>query len=66
MTDFVLLFHSCFMPNGYAALASAVGPAVMCLLAVATVFIQAYQVKPQWKRYDDIYMGSYNTTGKKD
>ena len=52
------------MPNGYGALASAVGPAVLCLLAVALVFIQAYQVKPQWKRYDDIYMGSYNTTGK--
>ncbi|XP_038076858.1 adhesion G-protein coupled receptor V1-like isoform X2 [Patiria miniata] len=52
----------CFMPNGYAALASAVGPAILCLFGVATVFTNAYQVKPQWKRYDDIYMGSYNTT----
>ncbi|XP_022110249.1 G-protein coupled receptor 98-like isoform X2 [Acanthaster planci] len=52
----------CFMPNGYAALASVVGPAILCLFGVATFFIHAYQVKPQWKRYDDIYMGSYNTT----
>ena len=52
------------MPNGYAALASTVGPAILAVLAIVTVFIQAYQVKPQWKRYDDIYMGRYNTTGK--
>ncbi|XP_072038274.1 adhesion G-protein coupled receptor V1-like [Amphiura filiformis] len=52
----------CFMPNGYGALASAVGPALLAVFAIGTVFIQAYQVKPQWKRYDDIYMGRYNTT----
>ncbi|XP_071506649.1 adhesion G-protein coupled receptor V1-like [Diadema antillarum] len=52
----------CFMPNGYAALVAAMAPAALCLLGVLVVLIQAYQVKPQWKRYDDIYMGSYNTT----
>ncbi|XP_033109462.1 adhesion G-protein coupled receptor V1-like [Anneissia japonica] len=52
----------CFMPNVNAMLASAVGPVVICIMAVVTVFIQAYLVKPQWKRYDDLYMGSYNTT----
>ena len=50
------------MPNGYAALASTVGPALLTVLVIGTVFAQAYQVKPQWKRYDDIYMGRYNTT----
>ncbi|XP_030832667.1 adhesion G-protein coupled receptor V1 isoform X3 [Strongylocentrotus purpuratus] len=52
----------CFMPNGYAALATAMAPAALCMIGVFVVVIQAYQVKPQWKRYDDVYMGSYNTT----
>ncbi|XP_041464132.1 adhesion G-protein coupled receptor V1-like [Lytechinus variegatus] len=52
----------CFMPNGYAALATAMAPAALSLIGVFVVVIQAYQVKPQWKRYDDVYMGSYNTT----
>ncbi|XP_071965307.1 adhesion G-protein coupled receptor V1-like isoform X2 [Antedon mediterranea] len=52
----------CFMPSVNAMLASVVGPVVLCIMAVMTVFIQAYLVKPQWKRYDDVYMGSYNTT----
>lgn len=59
----VTLFHRCFIPNGYAALASVVGPALLSLVAVLVIFMQAFQVKPQWKRYDDIYMGRYNTTG---
>lgn len=53
------------MPNGYAALATAMAPAALCMIGVFVVVIQAYQVKPQWKRYDDVYMGSYNTTGKR-
>ncbi|PIK34165.1 putative G-protein coupled receptor [Apostichopus japonicus] len=52
----------CFIPNGYAALASVAGPAILSLVAVVIIFMQAFQVKPQWKRYDDIYMGRYNTT----
>lgn len=56
--------YRCFIPNGYAALASVAGPAILSLVAVVIIFMQAFQVKPQWKRYDDIYMGRYNTTGE--
>ena len=34
------------------------------MLAVCAVVIQAYQVTPQWKYYDDIYRGRYNIKGK--
>ncbi|XP_070543508.1 adhesion G-protein coupled receptor V1-like isoform X2 [Ptychodera flava] len=52
----------CFIPNAYAALAGVLGPVVLLLFFVAIVFVQAYQVTPQWKQYDDVYAGRYNTT----
>ncbi|XP_048584248.1 adhesion G-protein coupled receptor V1 isoform X2 [Nematostella vectensis] len=50
----------CFIPNAYAALASAVAPVLLFLMGVAVVFTQAYQVTMQWRYYDDIYRGHYN------
>ncbi|XP_066273052.1 adhesion G-protein coupled receptor V1-like isoform X1 [Branchiostoma lanceolatum] len=50
----------CLIPNGYAALAGVVGPALLCLVVVIGVCFQAYQVTQQWKMYDDIYRGRYN------
>ncbi|KAM9393782.1 adhesion G-protein coupled receptor V1 [Pholidichthys leucotaenia] len=52
----------CFIPNIYAALCTAVLVPLICLVAVAVVFIYAYQVNDQWKAYDDIYRGRTNST----
>nr|XP_006812422.1 PREDICTED: G protein coupled receptor 98-like protein isoform X1 [Saccoglossus kowalevskii] len=51
----------CFIPNAYASLAGVIAPTFMFLFFVAVVFMQAYQVTPQWKQYDDVYVGRYNT-----
>lgn len=61
----VLLFSSCFIPNIYAALCTAVLVPLICLVAVMVVFIHAYQVTEQWRAYDDIYRGRINSTGNK-
>nr|XP_001918372.2 G-protein coupled receptor 98 [Equus caballus] len=50
----------CFIPNIYAALFTAALVPLMCLVVVFVVFIHAYQVKPQWKAYDDIFRGRTN------
>uniref|UniRef100_F7FXQ0 Adhesion G-protein coupled receptor V1 n=1 Tax=Monodelphis domestica TaxID=13616 RepID=F7FXQ0_MONDO len=50
----------CFIPNVYAALFTAALIPLMCLVVVFVVFIHAYQVKPQWKAYDDIFRGRTN------
>uniref|UniRef100_A0A8C0C9F3 Adhesion G-protein coupled receptor V1 n=1 Tax=Balaenoptera musculus TaxID=9771 RepID=A0A8C0C9F3_BALMU len=50
----------CFIPNIYAALFSAALVPLMCLVVVLVVFIHAYQVKPQWKAYDDVFRGRTN------
>jgi hypothetical protein len=35
----------------------------MCLVVVFVVFIHAYQLKPQWKGYDDVFRGRTNAAG---
>ncbi|XP_042546906.1 adhesion G-protein coupled receptor V1 [Dipodomys spectabilis] len=50
----------CFIPNTYAALFTAALVPLMCLVVVFVVFIHAYQLKPQWKAYDDIFRGRTN------
>ncbi|XP_076995276.1 adhesion G-protein coupled receptor V1 [Tamandua tetradactyla] len=50
----------CFIPNIYAALFTAALIPLMCLVVVFVVFIHAYQVKPQWKAYDDVFRGRTN------
>uniref|UniRef100_A0A8C0PTH9 Adhesion G protein-coupled receptor V1 n=1 Tax=Canis lupus familiaris TaxID=9615 RepID=A0A8C0PTH9_CANLF len=50
----------CFIPNIYAALFTAALVPSMCLVVVFVVFIHAYQVKPQWKAYDDVFRGRTN------
>ncbi|XP_054994600.1 adhesion G-protein coupled receptor V1 [Sorex araneus] len=50
----------CFIPNVYAALFTAALVPLMCLVVVFVVFIHAYQVKPQWKAYDDVFRGRTN------
>ncbi|XP_036868013.2 adhesion G-protein coupled receptor V1 [Manis javanica] len=52
----------CFIPNIYAALFTAALVPLMCLVVVFVVFIHAYQVKPQWKAYDDVFRGRTNAT----
>ncbi|XP_048187347.1 adhesion G-protein coupled receptor V1 [Perognathus longimembris pacificus] len=52
----------CFIPNIYAALFTAALVPLMCLVVVFVVFIHAYQLKPQWKAYDDIFRGRTNAT----
>uniref|UniRef100_A0A8C3XBP1 Adhesion G-protein coupled receptor V1 n=1 Tax=Catagonus wagneri TaxID=51154 RepID=A0A8C3XBP1_9CETA len=50
----------CFIPNIYAALFAAALVPLMCLVVVFVVFIHAYQVKPQWQAYDDVFRGRTN------
>ncbi|XP_054434571.1 adhesion G-protein coupled receptor V1 [Pteronotus mesoamericanus] len=50
----------CFIPNIYAALFTAALVPLTCLVVVFVVFIHAYQVKPQWKAYDDVFRGRTN------
>ncbi|KAM5328541.1 adhesion G-protein coupled receptor V1 [Glossophaga mutica] len=50
----------CFIPNIYAALFTAALVPLMCLVVVFVVFVHAYQVKPQWKAYDDVFRGRTN------
>ncbi|XP_073933195.1 adhesion G-protein coupled receptor V1 isoform X3 [Castor canadensis] len=50
----------CFIPNTYAALFTAALIPLMCLVVVFVVFIHAYQLKPQWKAYDDVFRGRTN------
>ncbi|XP_019318342.2 adhesion G-protein coupled receptor V1 isoform X4 [Panthera pardus] len=50
----------CFIPNIYAALFTGALVPLTCLVVVFVVFIHAYQVKPQWKAYDDIFRGRTN------
>ncbi|XP_014662998.1 PREDICTED: G-protein coupled receptor 98-like isoform X2 [Priapulus caudatus] len=50
----------CFIMNVYSALASVIAPWLLLLVYVVAVFVQAYQVLPQWHSYDDIYRGRYN------
>ncbi|XP_036063369.1 adhesion G-protein coupled receptor V1 [Onychomys torridus] len=52
----------CFIPNIYAALFMAALVPLMCLVVVFVVFIHAYQLKPQWKGYDDVFRGRTNAT----
>ncbi|XP_004678196.1 PREDICTED: G-protein coupled receptor 98 [Condylura cristata] len=56
------LIHNdlCFIPNIYAALFTAALAPLMCLVVVFVVFIHAYQMKPQWKAYDDVFRGRTN------
>ncbi|XP_039111424.1 adhesion G-protein coupled receptor V1 [Hyaena hyaena] len=50
----------CFIPNIYVALFTAALVPLMCLVVVFVVFIHAYQVKLQWKAYDDVFRGRTN------
>ncbi|XP_058583121.1 adhesion G-protein coupled receptor V1 isoform X2 [Neofelis nebulosa] len=50
----------CFIPNIYAGLFTGALVPLTCLVVVFVVFIHAYQVKPQWKAYDDIFRGRTN------
>ncbi|XP_047139693.1 adhesion G-protein coupled receptor V1 isoform X1 [Hydra vulgaris] len=50
----------CFIPQAYAAFSVAVIPVLLLILASSIVFVQAYQLTPQWKSYDDVYRGRYN------
>nr|XP_011757031.1 G-protein coupled receptor 98 isoform X6 [Macaca nemestrina] len=62
MSQIYGLIHGdlCFIPNVYAALFTAALVPLMCLVVVFVVFIHAYQVKPQWKAYDDVFRGRTN------
>ncbi|XP_074651666.1 adhesion G-protein coupled receptor V1-like [Tubulanus polymorphus] len=50
----------CFITSPYAALGGLIIPCIICVMVLGVVFIQAYQVAPQWQAYDDIYRGRYN------
>ncbi|XP_059825311.1 adhesion G-protein coupled receptor V1 [Hypanus sabinus] len=52
----------CFIPNVYAALATAALIPLLCLVGVTVIFIHTYQIVQQWKSYDDIYRGRANGT----
>ena len=60
----ISICFSCFTTNAYAALAGVVFPALLCLMVVGIVFIQTFQVAPQWQAYDDVYRGRYNKHGE--
>lgn len=63
LSELSLFSSRCFIPNIYAALFTAALVPLMCLVVVFVVFIHAYQVKPQWKAYDDIFRGRTNAAG---
>ncbi|EHB10698.1 G-protein coupled receptor 98 [Heterocephalus glaber] len=50
----------CCIPNVYTALFVAGLAPLACLVVVLVVFVHAYQVKPQWKAYDDVFRGRTN------
>ncbi|XP_033623594.1 adhesion G-protein coupled receptor V1 [Fukomys damarensis] len=50
----------CSIPDGYAALFSAGLAPLACLVVVSVVCLHAYQLKPQWKAYDDVFRGRTN------
>ncbi|XP_055956200.1 adhesion G-protein coupled receptor V1 [Patella vulgata] len=52
----------CFIKNGYAAVGGAILPILIMLIIVLVVFLRAFQLRPQWQSYDDIYRGRYNIT----
>ncbi|XP_043565048.1 adhesion G-protein coupled receptor V1 isoform X2 [Chiloscyllium plagiosum] len=52
----------CFIPNIYAALATAVLTPLLCLVGVFVIFIYVYQLIQQWKSYDDVFRGKANST----
>uniref|UniRef100_A0A8C2V5X0 G-protein coupled receptors family 2 profile 2 domain-containing protein n=2 Tax=Chinchilla lanigera TaxID=34839 RepID=A0A8C2V5X0_CHILA len=52
----------CSIPNVYAALFSAGLAPLACLVVAFVVFVHAYQVKLQWKAYDDVFRGRTNAT----
>ena len=54
----------CFITNAYTGLGGIIGPVLVCLIVVGVVFIQAFQVTPQWQAYDDLYKGRYNLHGE--
>ena len=54
----------CFITNPYAALCGAIAPALIVLMVMGIVFIQAFQITPQWQAYDDVYRGRYNLNGE--
>jgi hypothetical protein len=58
------LSFSCFITNPYAALGGLIAPALIFIMVLAVVFIQSFQVTPQWQAYDDIYRGRYNVNGE--
>ncbi|XP_039767131.1 adhesion G-protein coupled receptor V1 [Ornithorhynchus anatinus] len=62
MSQIYGLIHGdlCFIPNVYVALFAAALIPLVCLVVVLVVFIHAYQVKPQWKAYDDVFRGRTN------
>lgn len=64
LSEWSLLFSCrCFIPNIYAALFTAALVPLTCLVVVFVVFVHAYQVKPQWKAYDDVFRGRTNAAG---
>ena len=54
----------CFIMEPLAGLAGIIAPALLCVMLAGIVFIQAYQVAPQWRAYDDIYRGRQNVDGE--
>ncbi|XP_067885769.1 adhesion G-protein coupled receptor V1 [Heterodontus francisci] len=52
----------CFIPNIYAALATAALMPLLCLVGVFVIFIYVYQMIQQWKSYDDVFRGKANST----
>lgn len=51
------------MTNAFVGLAGLISPSVLCLMVVGIIFIQVFQVTPQWQAYDDVYKGRYNILG---
>uniref|UniRef100_UPI00398F1058 adhesion G-protein coupled receptor V1 isoform X2 n=1 Tax=Pristiophorus japonicus TaxID=55135 RepID=UPI00398F1058 len=52
----------CFIPNIYAALATAALMPLLCLVGVFVISIYVYQMIQQWKSYDDVFRGKANST----
>ena len=59
----ILRSFRCFIDNAYTALCGIIAPVLVVLMVVGIVFIQAFQLMPQWQAYDDVYKGRYNLNG---
>ena len=52
--------------NQYGAVLAAVVPACLCVLIVITIVFHLYKREREWKKFDDVFFGRFNSKGKSE